>query len=168
MTGLVGVTIALAAHADAGDVDFFIGRFTVGQSDPPGRPEAQPRQPRLFQKISTIGPVSHGCPSLFWYRAPFAFWPRAEARRKLVYQFQSNRRKPRKRRKRPLCYLCFLLFKKVELETPSSRLPPTLAASYHSAPPIASNCPAKMRTKKRKEEADRRKKGYDGKSFTFS
>src|SRR6266481_1941323 len=71
MTGLVGVTIALAAHADARDVNFFIGRFTVGQSDPPGRPEAQPRQPCLFQKVPTIGPVSHGCPSLFWYRAPF-------------------------------------------------------------------------------------------------
>ena len=40
--GLVRIAVSFAADSNAGDVDFFIERFAVGQSKSPGHPEANP------------------------------------------------------------------------------------------------------------------------------
>src|SRR6266851_445696 len=103
---------------------FSLGDLLSARAIPPAAQKPSPANPVCFRKSRRLVLSLMDVPRCFGTERPFAFWPRAEARRKLVYQFQSNRRKPRKRRKRPLCYLCFLLFKKVELETPSSRPPP--------------------------------------------
>ena len=63
IAGLVGVTVPFASHSDAGDVDFFVGRFAVGQCKSPGHPEAHPRQGSLFQEIATAGFGFHKSPS---------------------------------------------------------------------------------------------------------
>ena len=63
VAGLLGVAVAFAAHADASDVDFFVGRFAVGQGKPSGHPEADPGQGGLFQEIATAGFTFHTRPS---------------------------------------------------------------------------------------------------------
>src|SRR5207245_1321897 len=56
---LLGVAAAFAADADAGDVDFFIGRLALGRRDPAGDPKADAGHSALFQKIAAIGPAFH-------------------------------------------------------------------------------------------------------------
>ena len=57
--GVLGITQPFAANADAGDVQFFIGRPAVGPHQPPGDPEAKPGQAGLLEELATIALAAH-------------------------------------------------------------------------------------------------------------
>src|SRR5262249_41731687 len=59
LPGLFGVALALAADADAGEVDLLIGCLAGRHTETAGRPEADTGESGLLQEVTTIAPRTH-------------------------------------------------------------------------------------------------------------
>jgi hypothetical protein len=59
LAGVARVALALASHADAGEVDLFVGRLAFLRLRAAGDPESRARHGGREQEVATIGGVAH-------------------------------------------------------------------------------------------------------------